>query len=428
MEKYIEYSVATFVQVLRNAGMAVGTSELLDSLNAVKLVNMANRDEFYTALCSVLVKSSLDLPVFNAAFQSYFVPRANRQAQVDEFREHQEEIDAMESDFVFKDEKLDISQEDIDTYATMSEEEREKIRNFIKMTDTGYNVSERHKEWLERSIRGAIDYYRTHMPQIQLVPVEATGVEEIDSILYEISKNVDSQEIISKDMQSITKDEVKDAIILIRGLARRLATRIGRRYKRSSKLESVDMRRSLRKSLRYGGVMLDLSYRHRRIQKPSIVLFADVSGSMAKYSRFFIQLMMGLSEVLPNIECYAFADHLAKLNLKEFDAEAEDFGKFEGLGETTNLHVSLSEYLEKHDKRINKRTVVMILSDAKTLEYDATAEQLKYIARKSKEILWLNPTDKEQWGRYPMVEAFLPYVTMHEAASIEKLTKAMRSI
>ncbi|MDO4542057.1 MAG: VWA domain-containing protein [Bacillota bacterium] len=428
MEKYLENNMVTFIHVLRNAGMAVGSSELLDSLQAASLVNMAKKEELYMALAAVLVKSPMDLPLFTAAFESYFVPQANREAQVEEFREHQEEVKNMQTDFIFKENPLELSQEDMDTYAAMPENERQKIRQFVKMTDTGYNVSERHKSWLERSIRGALDFYRTHTDQVELVPVEATGQEEIDSVLYDIARSIDSRQIISKDMQEITGAEVKDAIILIRRLARRLATRIGRRYKRSAKLESVDMRRSLRRSLRYGGVMIDLSYRRRRVQKPNIILIADVSGSMTKYSRFFIQLMLGLSEVLPNMRCFAFSDHLAKLDLRYFDPEADDFGQFDGLGDTTNLHTALSEFLTIHDKKLNKRTVVMILSDAKTLEYDATAELLRYIARKTKEILWLNPTDKDEWGRYPMVEAFLPYVSMHEAASIEKLTKALRHI
>ena len=71
---------------------------------------------------------------------------------------------------------------------------------------------------------------------------------------------------------------------------------------------------------------------------------------------------------------------------------------------------------------------MLILSDTKTLEYDATAEKLRYIAAKSKEIIWLNPMDKEDWKRYPMVEAFLPHVSMYESSSIEKLAQALKHI
>ena len=428
MEKYLENSIVTFVQILRRAGMFVGTSELLDALNAAKYVNMAQKDEFFLALSSVLVKSPVDLPLFTAAFQSYFVPQDDRDAQLDGYREQLEEIEELKDELVFKDEPLDLSEEDLDTYVAMPEAERDKIRQFVEMTNVGYNVTERHKEWLERSIRGALDFYRSNWGQMNIMPLETTGDEEMDSILYDISRNQDAQDLMLKDMKDISGAEVKDAVILIRHLARRLATRIGRRYKRSTKKEAVDVRRSLRKSLRYGGVLLELIHKKKRIQKPSIILFADNSGSMIKYSRFVIQLMLGLSEVLPRMRCFAFSDHLAKLDLRDFNAETEEFGKIDGLGETTNLHTSLLEFLEKYDKILNKRTVVLILSDTKTLEYDATAEKLRYIAAKSKEIIWLNPMDKEDWKRYPMVEAFLPHVSMYESSSIEKLAQALKHI
>ncbi|MEE0776836.1 MAG: VWA domain-containing protein [Bacillota bacterium] len=428
MEKYLENSLVTFVQILRTAGMIIGTSELLDALHAIKLVNMARKEELYTALSAVLVKSPMDLPVFTAIFQSYFVPQVERQEQIDDFRERKEEVEEAKEDLIFKEKPLDLSQEDIDTYASMPLSEREKIRQFIKMTNLGYNVTERHQEWLERSIRGALDYYRSHMGQASIMPIDTTGQEELDSILYEVSKNSDIQDLMTKNMRDISGDEVKEAVVLIRRLARRLATRIGRRYKRSSKREAVDVRRSIRNSLRYGGVLLDLAYQKRRLQKPSIIIFADKSGSMLKYSRFVIQLMLGLSEALPNMRCFAFSDHLAKVDLRNFDATDDSFGKIEGLGETTNLHASLLEFLEKYDKILNKRTVVLILSDTKTIEYDATAEKLRYISAKTKEIIWLNPMEQDSWKRYPMVEAFQPYVSMYEASSIEKLAQALKHI
>ena len=71
--------------------------------------------------------------------------------------------------------------------------------------------------------------------------------------------------------------------------------------KSSAGRKIVDVRRSLRSGLRYGGVLMDLKYKRRRIQKPNVILLTDISGSMLKYSGFLLEMMMGLSAVLPNI-------------------------------------------------------------------------------------------------------------------------------
>ena len=122
----------------------------------------------------------------------------------------------------------------------------------------------------------------------------------------------------------------------------------------------------------------------------------------------------------------AVADHRAKRDVRDF--KAEDFGNIEGIGDGTNLNASLLEFLQDYDKILSKRVVLVILSDSKTVEYQEAAEKLKYISHKIKEVIWLNPMAQKDWQRYVMVDAFQPYVSMHEASSFEKLTHALKHI
>lgn len=426
MENYLENSIITFIHILRSAGLSIGTSEVLDALAAMQAVDMTDREQVYLALSAVLVKSNIDLPTFAAAFNSYFVVLDEQEEKMDSYLEKKEEVNKLKEELVFKDSPVELSQDDLDTYAAMPEAGRERIKKFVEMTNQGYNVSERHRQWLERSIRGALDFQRSQMKEQEIVPIETTGVDQWDSILYDMAQKQGTKELIFKDMVDIDDDELKDAVVIIRRLAQIMATRIGRRYKRSSRREAVDVRRSLRNNLRYGGVMIDLKYRRRRLQKPTIILITDVSGSMLKYSRFVIQFMLGLAAVLPNMRGFAFADHLAKIDLRDF--KAEDFGNIEGIGDGTNLNASLLEFLQDYDKILSKRVVLVILSDSKTVEYQEAAEKLKYISHKIKEVIWLNPMAQKDWQRYVMVDAFQPYVSMHEASSFEKLTHALKHI
>jgi hypothetical protein len=241
-----------------------------------------------------------------------------------------------------------------------------------------------------------------------------------------MARNQENKDLLLKNIADIQEEEMKEAVLLIRRLARHLATHIGRRYKSSSGRQIVDVRRSMRSSLRYGGILLDLKYKKKRIQKPKVILVTDISGSMMKYSSFLLELMYGLSAVLPNILGFVFAEHLKKLDLKDFHWES--FRKDEKIGEGTNLYNSLLEFLADYDRILDRKTVLIVLSDTKTIQYMKAAEKLKYISQKVRKIVWLNPVSAEDWNRYVQTLAFMPFVSMYESSSIRKLTRALKDI
>ncbi|MGN0963399.1 MAG: VWA domain-containing protein, partial [Clostridia bacterium] len=253
-----------------------------------------------------------------------------------------------------------------------------------------------------------------------------TGVAMWDALLYDMQQQRNDEDLMLKDISEIRDNEMEAAVVMIRQLARRLANRIGRRHRISSTVHAVDIRRSVRSSLRYGGVLMELKYRKPRIQKPTIVLIADVSGSMLKYSSFLLELMYGLSTVLPNIRSYVFAEKLKRLDLHEFNIDK--FSHDKELGDGTNLYDSLLDFRADYDTMLNKKTVLIVLSDAKTIEYKKAAEEIESLSEKVKEILWLNPMPADEWKRFVQTKAMMPYVTMLEASSIQKLTKAVRDI
>ncbi|HWR57082.1 MAG TPA: hypothetical protein VN462_11260, partial [Negativicutes bacterium] len=71
-------------------------------------------------------------------------------------------------------------------------------------------------------------------------------------------------------------------------------------------------------------------------------------------------------------------------------------------------------------------TVLMILSDTKSLQPDLAAQQLKSIRKKVKEVIWLNPLPGNQWSKYPTVELFKRHSTMWECSSLAHLANALR--
>lgn len=426
MEQFIENHIVTFIHILRNAGLRLGISEIFDAMKVLSVLDVTDREQVMTGLSAVLVKSRRDKEIFDRAFCAYFVSEEQRLSQMAQFFAERGEKEALKEDLVFKDRPMDVSEQDMETYSAISEEERQKVRDFLARANNGVNVTEALKPVIEQQVHSILQRHRDVMGFTQIAPLETTGVDEWDAILYDMSRQQGEPDLLMKNISDMKEEEVREAVVLLRQLARKLATRIGRRYKTSAGRKIVDVRRSLRNGLRYGGVLMDLKYKRRRIQKPNVILLTDISGSMLKYSGFLLEMMMGLSAVLPNIRSYVFAEKLKKLDLKTFDIDT--FARDHDLGDGTNIHHSLLAFLTECDRILSRKTVLIILSDTKTVEYREAAEQLRYISGKVKEILWLNPLPAGEWQRFVQTGAFLPWVTMVEAASIRSLAGALKDI
>src|SRR5256712_4128692 len=100
---------------------------------------------------------------------------------------------------------------------------------------------------------------------------------------------------------------IRRAILL---LARKIATRVGRRRKPDGKTEEIDLRRTMRRNLKYGGDIIQVQSRRRKLKKTRIVLLCDGSGSMECYSRFLIQFMFGLEYELWGDGTFVFSNYM----------------------------------------------------------------------------------------------------------------------
>jgi len=424
VENFLENNIVRFVQILRSLGLQIGTSEILDAMSAVKNIDLTERTQFQSALKATLVKDAVHYPLFDSAFVKFFVESPIRESQVEEKKEYLEGLEEAKKELEFQEEPLNLEQQYIEMYGQLPMESRQQVKDFLKKTSAGKNVSPKFKPVVENVIKGALEYHRTHRDLPQMLPVEMTGIEEVDAVLHQIAYNKEAVDLFFQNMAAIDENDYMDAAILIRKLTRRLATRISRRYRQSSKIKRIDVRRSIRAGIKYGGALMDLKYRQKKVQKPEIILLCDVSGSMVKYSQFTLQFMSGLSEVLPRMQAFVFADTVEKIDLAEFSFD--NLAKSTGWGEGTNLNTSLNELLKNYQGLFKPLTVLIILSDTKSLQPDLAANHLNFIKRKVKDIIWLNPLPSKQWAKYPTVDLFKKYSTMWECSSLAHLANALR--
>jgi uncharacterized protein with von Willebrand factor type A (vWA) domain len=109
--------------------------------------------------------------------------------------------------------------------------------------------------------------------------VELENLDELSIPTYS------AQELLNrKDFSEMTVEESRAIARAILLIATKIATQVSRRKKHARKGATVDPRWTLRKNIKYGGDVVELVNRKRRIKKTKVVLLCDVSGSMDCYS------------------------------------------------------------------------------------------------------------------------------------------------
>ncbi len=217
-------------------------------------------------------------------------------------------------------------------------------------------------------------------------------------------------------------------------LAHALRDRRSRRRKQAKRGEQLDMRRIQRASVARGGEPLDLFKRKRPDRPMNIIALTDVSGSMTVYSRVFLAFVRGLISRDTTAEAFLFHTRLMRVTdaLRERDtlkAASRLSLMAEGFGGGTDIGGSLSTFVDQYSARLNKRTVVLILSDGYcTGTPEKLGQSLKRIRQKAGRVVWLNPLlgwkDYEPVARaiqeaLPHVDAHLPVNTIDALAALE---------
>jgi uncharacterized protein with von Willebrand factor type A (vWA) domain len=241
-----------------------------------------------------------------------------------------------------------------------------------------------------------------------------------------------------KDFNEMSVEESLEMRRAILAVSARIATRVSRRRRRSNRANAIDLRRSMRKSLTYGGDIMEFARRRRKIRKTRIVLLCDVSGSMESYSLFLIQFMYGLQNELGRVETFVFNTSLTRithlLRARNIERALEKLSSLvSGWSGGTNIGLSFATF--NHDfarELVDHRTVIIVMSDGWDCgDVDLLAEEMKNIKRRCRKVLWLNPllAGKDYEPLCKGMQAVLPYLDYFlPAHSLESLMALGRTL
>ncbi|KTE91931.1 hypothetical protein DesLBE_4544 [Desulfitobacterium sp. LBE] len=426
-----------FIGLLREGGISVNLTEFQDALQGLTLIGMEDKSRVEGILQSTLVKSVNQLPWFQEVFRVFFAPPEAKSAWQRKAQEKAESwkkgVAQSREELRFQGEELKFSDEQLATYMNLPEAEKERLKQFLERSEegtrNGMQLDHSFQPMVEKMLHGSLEYWKRKLGED--FPITPPGQE---GLLNEAQRAMRQKEMhyLTKDLKDIPPEEWPEVSKLIRRLSRRLASQVSRRLGQG-KRGSLDMRRTVRENLRYGGVLLKQTYRKRRKGKPKFVLVCDMSGSMLKYTEFILQFIYGLTSLVSGIETYVFASHLVNITSKLRGAQT-----FQGMlntsmtdlvgefGGGTNLAVSLEELHEHYGSSLSRRTVLFILSDAQTLEGEKAAVYLKKTRGKVREIIWLNTLPEKRWKDVRAIELFQPYCQMFECNTLGHLQDILK--
>src|SRR5919202_2640685 len=242
--------------------------------------------------------------------------------------------------------------------------------------------------------------------------------------------------LAGRDFSTFSPDEMAEIARAILVIARRLATRESRRYRSTQRGHAVDMRRTFRRNIKFGGTVVELARKKRKIRKPRIVLICDVSRSMDTYSKFLLQFIYALQHTLGKIESLVITTRLTRVTdyfkssdiYTALDRIAREVPDWSG---GTRFGESLRVFNEEWALRtVNKHTIVLIMSDGlDTGDASVLEHEMEQIERRAAKVIWLNPLLGNEDYR-PLargMSAALPHISLfasaHNLASLQSLGK-----
>jgi uncharacterized protein with von Willebrand factor type A (vWA) domain len=383
-----------FGRYLRLVGLPVTLGQIMDFLGAVEQVGLA-REDFKLAARATLVTRREDAPLFDEAFDLYW--RA--------------------STFVTPEQLPD-------ELANLVPPDQAPDADGSKLPPP--NQGRREGQEAERRMGAR----------------EAREGEEEGDADPDLQLTYSASEVLKeKDFAQFTEQEIEQARQIMARMVWRIAQRRSRRTVRSSKGRYLDLRRSLRANIKYGGEPLELARRRQKLKPRQVVLICDISGSMDRYSRLLLQFMHTVEHGLTRAEVFVFGTRLTRitrqLHVRDIDAALERVSQeVQDWAGGTRIGESLQAFNTAWSRRVLGRgAIVLIISDGWDRgDVEVLRHEMARLQRGAYRLIWLNPLlgsptyqplTRGIQAALPYVDDFLPVHNLH---SLEALAEALADV
>ena len=372
-------NILYFARALRAAGVPVGPVAVLDALKAVHAAGVTTRDDFYWTLHAVFVKRHEHSLLFDQAFKIFF----RRRGYLEKL------IAAL------------LPQAPAQTIVPPSPG-AQRIREAL----------------------------------FAALPEEQRKADEVE---IDMRLTVSDREVLQrKDFAQMSATEIVQAKEAIARLKLPLHLVRTRRLAPHRRGHMIDIRRTLRSSMKAGGAVIDLKYLGSRVKEPPIVALLDISGSMSQYTRLFLHFLHAVTDARKRVSTFLFGTRLTNVTraLKERDPDealAACSANVADWSGGTRIATSLHAFNKHWARRVlTQGAVVLLITDGLERDGDDTlAFEIDRLHRSCRRLIWLNPLLRFEGfeARAKGVKTLLPHVDelrpIHNLESMAGLVQAL---
>ncbi len=371
-------NVVQFAALLRHAGLPVSTGQSLAFVNALLLIGVRDREQVRHAARGLLVSRREDLSVFDMLFARFWRAGAGTTP--------------------------------------------------VRARQSGRRAAS------SRAVQGSFTIANYDAFRARAI----AGEEELEDRRGTWSH---LEVLKSRRFASMSPEELDELRRMMRATTWRASLRRTRRLEPSPRGRQPDMRLAMRRALRHGGLVLAPPRRAPRVKERPLVVLADISGSMERYSRIILQFLHTALRSRRGVECFVFGTRLTRLTSqlrvrnvdRAIDAAAASVVDWGG---GTRIGESLREFNRRWSRRVLRRgAIAVVVSDGLDLgEPDALRREMRWLRDRSWRLIWLNPLSGTP-GFYPgaqgmaaaihYVDDFLP---AHDLRSLEGLVSRLHSL
>ena len=367
------HNLLLFGRVLRKLGLDITPGRMMDLVSALDHIQIGSKPDFFYAARTLLVHDREDLPLFDEAFELFWRKPA---------------------------ESWDV-------------------------------------EWqgLMRRRRPAGPVI-THPPLKEAPQTNDSGSSSSQEMsVIEVTRTYSDRELLRhKNFAELNAEESDAVKQMISHLLWKVSERRTRRH-RPGKGHLIDMRRTLRRSLRSEGEIFSWAYREPKLKPRPLIVIADISGSMERYTRLLLHFIYGMKAALSQpVEAFVFSTRLTRitrpLQIRDLDLALKNVGLLvNDWAGGTRIGESLKTFNFEWGRRVlGHGAVVLIISDGWDRgDVDLLKREMARLKRNCYSLIWLNPLlgapDYEPLTRgiqaaLPNIDHFLP---VHNLASLEDL-------
>jgi uncharacterized protein with von Willebrand factor type A (vWA) domain len=404
-----------FCEELRNEGVAVGTSEILDAFAALEQVPWSSREDFREALAATIAKSQEDRRLFELLFERWFFRTAEAAAVergIEETERRQEGGERLDVERLREQvreaivagddgEMRDLARLAIAAFGRQGEGsgvvgvDVQRIRRTLGLS-TGAPPGEDGAAELPPIDREQLSRFERHLRR------------ELERDLIERTSTLPPSRPLAELDRALPTSPTQDLAAVHRAVSqmkRRLAT-LGHEQRGRRKGQAVDVRRTLRASLETGGVPLRLRYRPKRPRRPEIYVLCDVSTSVTSASVFFLSVLHALHDSFRKLRSFVFIERISEVtdvfeHERDFRVIAQRISSEGGVADVsgyTDYGRVWLEFLGKISDELDPRSTVIVLGDARTNGREPHAEVFAQVAERAGRLFWLNPEPRLYWN------------------------------